>query len=58
MGDMWIAPVPKCPVHGQMNFTPRGAPLDEGTWICHGWDGEGCDHVVRGRDQEWTRIPR
>lgn len=46
---MFIAPLPRCPTHGQMNCLPGGVT----EWVCHGWDGEGCDYqpVI-----EWTRV--
>lgn len=43
-----IATEPRCPVHGRMSLD---FPVDK--WICHGWDGEGCDHVVRMEDMDW-----
>jgi len=55
---VWIARPPRCPTHGQMS--PRG-----GKWICHGFDGEGCDHVVTewltwypiGVTVDWYHLP-
>jgi hypothetical protein len=47
-------PQPTCPTHGRMHFEP-GNCSDYCTWrscraaahwSCHGYDGEGCDHVV------------
>jgi hypothetical protein len=43
--EIWVAPLPRCPAHGGMHYD---APHCQ--WVCHGWDGEGCDHVV-GDDQ-------
>jgi hypothetical protein len=46
-GPIWISPEPRCPVHGQMR-----EDLAASAWTCAGWDGEGCDHVVRNEDRE------
>ncbi len=43
------APLPRCPVHGQMS-------LREGRWVCHGFDGEGCPHVLELDEADWQRI--
>lgn len=43
-GVAFIAPMPRCPTHGQMQFRCDG-------WVCVGWDGEGCDYELRGFDQ-------
>lgn len=42
---------PRCPVHGQMRLD---FPTD--TWVCRGWDGEGCDHAVRMEDADWIPV--
>jgi hypothetical protein len=67
-GQCWIAPLPRCPVHGQMHYRsqtkPSGPPelgiriITRSEWICHGWDGEGCDHVVNSDDLPWTLAGR
>lgn len=54
MGDCWVAPVPRCPEHGQMNRRPPPPGDCEGTWVCNGWDGEGCDY--QAPPPEWKRI--
>jgi hypothetical protein len=58
--DTRIAPVPRCPVHGQMRYRSETVPLGGGIslitrseWICQGWDGEGCDYVVNHDDLPW-----
>jgi hypothetical protein len=63
MADGWIAPLPRCPVHGQMHYRAQTRPAGGGIsviirseWICHGWDGEGCDHVVDSDDLPWTPL--
>jgi hypothetical protein len=35
---MIAQPGPRCPTHGQMSLR-----FETDTWVCHGWDGEGCD---------------
>lgn len=43
---------PHCAEHHgtmQMDF-----PRD--TWICHGWDGEGCPCEIRSEDLEWIPV--
>lgn len=49
-GDLYMAPVPRCELHGPMRFVP-----EVNAYVCHGWDGEGC-HSVDPADQEWTYI--
>jgi hypothetical protein len=60
-GYGWIAPVPRCPVHGQLHYRsetePCGADVRIFTvseWACHGWDGEGCGYSVDHGDLDWT----
>jgi len=48
-GQVFAAPLPRCPTHGQMS---RG----EGHWVCHGFDGEGCDYEVTDEDADWQYI--
>lgn len=52
---LYVAPIPRCPEHGQMK--PRSGGAGNGytgtTWACPGWDGEGCDHTA---SQEWVHI--
>jgi hypothetical protein len=50
VADMWIAPIPRCPVHGQMSPLPGQVE----TWVCHGWDGEGCDY--QAPPPQWERV--
>jgi hypothetical protein len=59
MGDMYIATIPQCPTHGKMEWIhPEGEHgiLLDSYWICHGFDGEGCDHRVEEKDMDWTII--
>jgi hypothetical protein len=60
MGAIHIATIPKCPVHGKMKWIhPVGAGdvfASDSYWICHGFDGEGCDHRVEEKDMDWTAI--
>jgi hypothetical protein len=51
-GYGWTAPLPRCPVHGQMKHFP-GTVL---SWYCAGFDGEGCDYVVTGDDINWQPL--
>jgi hypothetical protein len=46
MAEIYISKFPECPTHGQMN---EDLPRDK--WICHGYDGEGCDYIVT--NEEW-----
>ncbi len=62
-GYCQIAPIPRCPVHGQMHYHSELIPLGGGisrivntSWICKGWDGEGCDHEVNFDDLDWRLI--
>ena len=25
-------------------------------WVCHGFDGEGCDHTVAEKDLDWQLV--
>jgi hypothetical protein len=52
MGDMYIATIPQCPTHGKMKWIHPSH--DDSYWICHGFDGEGCDHRVEEKDMDWT----
>lgn len=59
MGDMYIAARPSCPVHGPMHPGERAVVAgghEVRTWVCHGWDGEGCNHTVGSDDLEWELI--
>jgi hypothetical protein len=63
MADAWFAPLPRCPEHGQMSRRSETRPLSGGMslitrteWICHGWDGEGCDHRVPDEDLDWQPL--
>jgi hypothetical protein len=56
---VYFAPHPRCPDHGQMHWEPPAAAdrvYPPGRWICHGFDGEGCPHVVAEKDLDWTEI--
>ena len=59
-GTCYVAPHPRCPVHGQMKWEvpPPGADRvwPPGRYICHGFDGEGCVHTVAEKDLDWTEI--
>lgn len=50
-GPVYIAADPRCPVHGQMR-----EDFAADSWTCAGFDGEGCDHVIRNEDRELTQI--
>lgn len=43
---------PHCPVHGQMH---EDFAFDR--WGCHGYDGEGCDHVVTNEERYGSGPP-
>ena len=60
MGDAYIAVIPDCPTHGTMHRVQAKRALGNGWyvleaayWVCHGFDGEGCDHVVDDKDLDW-----
>jgi hypothetical protein len=60
-GGSMFAPLPRCPVHGQMTHRMETEPAIEGVriitrswWACHGWDGEDCEHTVDDADLDWT----
>jgi hypothetical protein len=60
-GYGWIAPVPRCPVHGQLHYQSETEPYGAGIrivtsskWACHGWDGEGCGYSVDHDDLPWV----
>ena len=45
---------PKCPVHGPMQMDPGWATDPAGIrFVCHGFDGEGCDQV---RNEPMTHL--
>ncbi len=48
MTALHIALPAACPEHGRMHFR-----FETDRWICHGFDGEGCDHTV---DAEWVEL--
>lgn len=60
MGDMFIAPIPQCPTHGKMHWSAPdlddGKPLEPGEWICHGFDGEGCDYAITTDEMDWHKV--
>lgn len=43
--------IPRCPRHTHMTYSRATA-----TWVCHGWDGEGCPHTTDDAPPEWTRL--
>lgn len=43
--EVYLLPPVRCATHGQMSPAPDGAG-----WVCHGWDGEGCDYVMTAGD--------
>ena len=49
-GDLYMAPVPRCELHGEMRYVPEVT-----AYVCHGYDGEGC-HAVDPADLDWTHI--
>lgn len=51
MGEAFLAVAPKCPVHGKMFES-----FERDRWVCHGFDGEGCDYIVNNEDIVWTRM--
>lgn len=60
MDDCQVAPIPRCPVHGLLRYRSEIRPLGGGLslitsqrWVCHGWDGEGCDYAVNHDDLPW-----
>lgn len=61
--DLYIAPLPRCPVHGQMSVVTdffRGVAGKSG-YVCRGYDGEGCyagPVSVAADEQPWTLIGR
>jgi hypothetical protein len=60
MGDMYIATIPQCPTHGKMKWIHPvgigGVFTEASYWICHGFDGEGCDYRVEEKDMDWTAV--
>ena len=50
-GMAYIRPEPRCPAHGRMHHD-----FAADTWICAGWDGEGCDHKITAEEQEWRPL--
>lgn len=57
--DLYVAPIPHCPVHGRMHVRVAADPADGANvlvYACLGFDGEGCDHIVRCDDQDWQHI--
>ena len=49
-GDLYMAPIPRCELHGEMRYVPAVS-----AYVCHGFDGEGC-HATDLADLEWTYI--
>jgi hypothetical protein len=50
VGAYW-RPLPRCPVHGQMQYLDT-----ESRWTCAGFDGEGCDHTVTDEELAWQPL--
>jgi hypothetical protein len=51
--DVYYAPHPRCPTHGQMSWQGYAT----GLWVCHGFDGEGCcEHTVSHDEMGWTLV--
>lgn len=48
--EVWVAPLPRCPTHGGMHYDAKAY-----TWVCHGWDGEGCPHTVTDEQLVYER---
>lgn len=48
---MYYAAEPHCPTHGKMHHSSALC-----AYICHGFDGEGCDYVVREKDLDWREF--
>jgi hypothetical protein len=44
----WVSPRPQCPEHGPLQY--RGWEM---TFICAGFDGEGCDYRVSWAGLDW-----
>lgn len=36
---------PDCPVHAAPMHRAPAVPARYVHWVCHGWDGEGCDQI-------------
>lgn len=57
---LYVAPIPECPVHGRMHLRLAADPAVtedvDFVYVCHGFDGEGCDQIVLSRDQGWKYI--
>ena len=53
---MYVAPLPRCPAHGQMSPRPALVGGGDAGWVCHGWDGEGCPYTVAASSVEWRPI--
>jgi hypothetical protein len=60
VGEMYYAPRPECPEHGTMSHIQPPPGEDRvwppAHWVCHGWDGEGCDHTVTDDELDWTVV--
>lgn len=54
-GQVFMKPMPRCPVHGQMRMS-REVPPPRVLWTCAGWDGEGCGNEIDGADIPWVHI--
>lgn len=50
-GRLFVPLIPECAVHGQMNYN-----LARKQYLCHGFDGEGCKHIVNDEDVPMKEI--
>ena len=50
-GEIWFAPIPRCPTHGQMKFDAKAS-----LYVCMGYDGEGCDFTIPDDGLEWSPL--
>ena len=51
---MYVSVTPSCTTHGKMHADP--AFPTRARYICHGFDGEGCDSVVEWHEIGWVRV--
>jgi hypothetical protein len=54
MGDMYVSIAPRCTTHGKMHLD--SAFPHRTRYICHGFDGEGCDSAVEWHEIDWQKI--
>lgn len=55
-GPAYIEVTPRCPEHGEMKqrHGDAGNGYTGTTWVCPGWDGEGCSY--QAPETEWRQI--